>query len=295
MDVLGRIEAMRAQEDATNSCYNYFQGCTSKAGIDEECRKSMVQWCQKMQRALKLIPETAWISISFFDRYLSSGKGKSSQALQDRYKFQLAAITSFYTAVKIYEHVELNVATLAKLCRGYYAEADIISMEEDILFALDWRVACPTPMEFVRHLLELLPEKVKSSDDLLEACEKHVHHTSTDFYFTFCKPSVVAASCLASTLTGTDILSSSERQAFWLHLAKITDLIDIMETQNKLLKGRTLCKPISVSKKPSKPTVSKKPSKLAVTSKAITVSQTKTIVSSRNSSPVCVTQAAPQA
>jgi len=286
MITMTRIETMRAQEDTTNSCYNYFQGGKStKEGIDLKARKSMVSWIQQVRKALRLSSETSWIATSFFDRYLSSGKGRSSQALDDRYKFQLAAITSFYIAVKINESAELSVPALAKLCKGYYAEADIVSMEEDILCALDWRVSCPTPMEFARHLLELLPEKV-DSEDLLQACRKHLDQTSTDFYFTFCKPSVVGASCLASALTGTDILSSSERQAFWLQLASVTDLIEVMEAQKQLLKGRKPTK--------SKPSaVSKKSSKSISTSKVL--SQRNSIIASGSSSPVCVIQTARQA
>mmetsp|Transcript_29199 Transcript_29199/g.47928 ORF Transcript_29199/g.47928 Transcript_29199/m.47928 type:complete len:291 (-) Transcript_29199:109-981(-) len=278
------IEAMRAQEE-TIRCCNYFQrnACND---IDESCRKSMVVWCQQVQKALKLNPETVWIAMSFFDRYLSSGKGKSQEALEDRYKFQLAAIAAFYTAIKICTHVKFDAATLAKLCQHYFAAADITSMEKDILFALDWRVSCPTPMEFVRYLLELLPEKINSSisESILEASQKYVDHTATDFYFTSCKPSVVGASCLASSLIGTDILSSSERRAFWLQLARITDLIDVMEAQIKLVEGRTLCKPITVSN-----VATRKP---IISSKAAALSQSKTAIASGNSSPVCVTQTA---
>ncbi|KAL7538960.1 hypothetical protein ACHAXR_012497 [Thalassiosira sp. AJA248-18] len=284
------IEAMRSQEDTSSSCYNYLQSSAcNNEDIDEACRKSMVVWCQQVQKALKLSPETVWIAISYFDRYLSSGKGKSQDALENQYKFQLAAITSFYIAVKIYEPVELDVATLAKLCKGYYAESKILSMETDILFALEWRVSCPTPMDFVMHLLELLPEKI-STEGLLVASQKHVEHTSTDFYFTFCKPSVVGASCLASCLAGTDILSSSERQAFWLQIARITDLIDVMEAQNKLSERIPICKPASLTKKSSSIT-----SKLSssITSKvALFTQQRKTAAALGESSPVCITQTA---
>ncbi|KAL7534563.1 hypothetical protein ACHAXR_005953 [Thalassiosira sp. AJA248-18] len=281
------IEAMRAQEDTSSSCYNYLQSSAcNNEDIDEACRKSMVVWCQQVQKALKLSPQTVWIATSFFDRYLSSGKGKSQEALENQYKFQLAAITSFYIAVKINEPVELDVAKLAKLCKGYYEESKILSMETDILFALEWRVSCPTPMDFVMHLLELLPETINTGA-LLEASQKHVEHTSTDFYFTFCKPSVVGASCLASCLAGTDILSSSERQTFWLQIARITDLIDVMEAQNKLSERIPICKPVAAPV--SKVVTTKKSS--SITSK-LSFFKRKGVVASSGSSPVCITQTA---
>lgn len=285
-EVFDRLEAMRAQEDATSTCYNYLK--RSRQDIDQTCRTSMITWCQQVQKALRFSPETVWLATSFFDRYLSSGKGNSRAALQDRYEFQLAAVASFYTAVKINESKVLNVATLAKMCQGYYEVSDILSVEEDILFALDWRVSnSHTPMEFVRQLIEILPVK---PDGLEEACQRNMDRTGTNFYFTFCKPSVVGASCLASALTEGDILNSTQRQAFWLQLADITDLMGVMEAQSKLYE----VKPIKKSKV-SKKSSSKKSSSVATSKKSSVYSQPRKLVASGDTSPVCVTRSARQA
>jgi hypothetical protein len=243
-ETLSVIASMRSQEDEVATCYNYLQRSTNHT-IDDSCRTSMITWCQQVQRALKLSPETVWIATSFFDRYLSSGKGKSNAALQDKYKFQLAAITSFYISVKLYEDVELSISTLAKLCKGYYKDNDIIECEEDILFALNFRLATPTAMDFVQHYLKLLPSEMNTSS-VIKDVETRVYSTCTDIYYTFCKPSVVAAACLTVVLTSKDLLTSKQREAFYFHLANITDIIDIMEVQNKLMTGHT--KPVSVSK-----------------------------------------------
>ena len=99
---------MRVQE-ATTRCTNYFKRnniATSSCADDNTmidsaaCRKAMASWIQQVQKTLSLSPETVWIAMSFFDRYLSSSKGNSSQVLKSRCKFQLAAITCFYTAVR---------------------------------------------------------------------------------------------------------------------------------------------------------------------------------------------------
>jgi len=311
-ETLSRITAMRRQEDEVSCCINYLQLSTNNE-IDAKCRTQMVTWCQQVQKALKLSPETVWIAISFFDRYLSSGKGKSRAALQDKYKFQLAAITSFYIAVKLYENVELSVDTLAKLCKGYYAKEDIIDSEEDIIFALDFRLSTPTPMEFVRHIMECMlpPELNNNNKALVKAIQKKIEYTSTDIYFTFCKPSVIGASVLTSILVTREILSPTERQTFYLRLSSITDLIDVMEAQNKLITGHT--KPVSVSKMVSssssssavtqkkKPTIISKVADHYVnkTNKTIVVAggnskvadqyvKNKAIVATGNTSPKCI-------
>jgi len=262
---LTTIEALRRQEDDVSNCMNFISLSTNNE-IDETCRTSMVVYLQKIGKALKLSPETVWQSISFFDRYLSSGKGKSNDALQDKYKFQLVAIASFYIAVKLYEQVELSVGTLAKLCKGYYAESDIIDCEEDILFALNFRLATPTPVEFIRHYIHLLPLDIIDKKALLKECEKKVEYTSTDIYFTFCKPSCVGASIMTSILLDQDVLSTQERQTLYLKLAKMTDLIEVMECQKKLVTG----KPVSI---PRISSVKKSVSKAVATPVAIASSE----------------------
>merc|ERR1712151_923450 len=92
-------------------------------------------------------------------------------------KFQLAAITAFYIAVKIYEPVVIGIEMLESICRGTYTESDIVAMENDILISLGWRVSGHMSMDYVRHLLELVPEEFDSesiSDSLLRACQKHM-------------------------------------------------------------------------------------------------------------------------
>ena len=249
-ETLSTIDALRRQENEVSPCINFLSLCTNNE-IDETCRISMVVYLQKIGKALKLSPETVWQSISFFDRYLSSGKGKSNDALQDKYQFQLVAISSFYIAVKLYEQVELSVDTLAKLCKGYYAENDILTSEEDILFALDFRLATPTPLEFIRHYIHLLPSETIDKKAFLKACEKRVEYTSTDIYFTFCKPSCVGASIMTSILLDQDVLSTQERQTLYLKLAKMTDLIEVMECQKKLVTGKPVSIPLVSSVKKS--------------------------------------------
>lgn len=254
-DILGRLDAMREQEDTTSSCCNYFKrnrGAANAAGIDEACRKSIAMWVQQVQKTLSLSPETTWIAMRFFDRYLSSGKGNSREVLSSRSKFQLAAITSFYTAVKIYEPVVFGLEMLIKICRGQYTESDIQSMEQDILSALDWRVACHTPLDFARHLLEGLPEEVAvssyASDDLLDACQRHLDYAVTDINFSCLKPSVLGIASLARSLTSSDILSLQEKQAVWLALSEMCsfDLVanEVILAQEQLLSQESSpCKP----------------------------------------------------
>mmetsp|Transcript_25020 Transcript_25020/g.45066 ORF Transcript_25020/g.45066 Transcript_25020/m.45066 type:complete len:285 (-) Transcript_25020:50-904(-) len=278
-DILDHLDAMIFQEDTTR-CFNYFKMDTSCRNVNEACRKAMVTWMTHVQNTLSLSPETIWIAMSFFDRYLSSGRGNAEEVLKSKCMFQLAAITAFYTAVKIYEPVVLGIDMLIQICRGMYTKSDIVEMEKNILSALDWRVSSHTPMDFARYLLELLPGQAPSydSDGLLEMCQKQVDLAVTDIYFSCCTPSVVGISCLASSLTQSYSLSLSEKQALWVTLSRLChfDLSpkEVIAARQRLLSYVSPYKPNSVSK-------------------LATLSQSNTSVSS--SSPICVMQTARQA
>eukprot|EP00577_Skeletonema_sp_RCC1716_P023010 CAMPEP_0113399022 /NCGR_PEP_ID=MMETSP0013_2-20120614/15301_1 /TAXON_ID=2843 ORGANISM="Skeletonema costatum, Strain 1716" /NCGR_SAMPLE_ID=MMETSP0013_2 /ASSEMBLY_ACC=CAM_ASM_000158 /LENGTH=127 /DNA_ID=CAMNT_0000283863 /DNA_START=29 /DNA_END=409 /DNA_ORIENTATION=+ /assembly_acc=CAM_ASM_000158 len=122
-EIISRINAMREQEDRTERCQNYFAFCSNSSDVDTSCRKAMANWCYQVADTLGFSHETVSLTMSFLDRYLSSRRGRSQEALDSRNMFQLVAITCFYTAVKTYEPVELGVDLLAKMCRGFYSEA----------------------------------------------------------------------------------------------------------------------------------------------------------------------------
>jgi len=258
IDTLERLDAMRVREEA-GICFNYFERGTSCGNIvNGACRKVMVTWVEQVRKALSFGPETVWIAMAYFDRYLCSGRGNSRGVLESECKFQLAAITSFYTAVKIHEPVVLGIDTMIQICRGKYTESDIVSMERDILSALDWKLPCHTPMDFARCILDLLPEYLPScvSDTLLEDCQKNVHHATTDIYFSCLTPSVLGISCLVSSLADCDILPISEKEAIWsrlsdsCHIDLSTD--EVIASKRRLLSRASLCKPSSTPK-PTEP------------------------------------------
>jgi len=247
-DILDRITAMRVRDETTPKCINYLNftannnATLEKDGIDKSCRTAMVTWIKQVQESLSLNPEMVWIAISYFDRYLSSGRGKSQKALGSKREFQLAAITSFYTALKIYDPEVLGIDTLIKICHDTYDEYDIVSMEYDILFALDWRVACHTPMDFARHLLELLPElSSRDSYNILQVCQKHIdEYAIIDIYFSSFAPSVVGISCLAISVAVIDTISFLKAEGIWYQLSESCERFElspkeVMAVQQRLL------------------------------------------------------------
>jgi len=227
---LACLKAMCSQEDPIATC-NYLKLSPNNI-IDETCRTAMVGWCQEIAMKLNLQPNTLWIAISFFDRYLSSGKGKSCAA------FETSTCFSW-----------------RPLQKGFYSKEDILLLEVDILSCLDHRLSIPTPMDFSRLLVMFLPHDIQVSKvDLLDECQRKVAYTSTDMYFTLCKPSVVGSSCLISCLIDMDIMTSTQRRTFYSKskVASVVDLIDVIQAQKRLL-AKTKCSksPPSTKKKSS--------------------------------------------
>lgn len=281
IDVLDRIRAMLSHEAKTSRCHNYL---TSDA--EAACRKAIVDWCFIVCDSFDgLSRETVGIAAAILDRYLSSGKGRSAEALPrgkgGKQMFQLAAITSFYIAGKMVEPDCMGIQMILKLCRGVYKERDILAMEQDILSSLEWRISLSTttPMEYVRHFLKLLPEWSDAADVILKNAATHMHNATSDIYFSTCKTSYVGIACLAGALKDAGVPSPLEEDAIWYQLSRKVGFdiasTEIKEVEMKLRLKSTSCEP-------------RRPSRVSLHRRSIA-----TMSSERTSSPVCVLQVAP--
>jgi len=261
---------MCLQEENTPRCKNYFTS-GSETEIDESCRLAMVQWLTTVASITGFASDTVWISMALFDRFASCKK-VAGCAIKTKKSFQLAAIVAFYTAAKIYEPVTIGVDTIVKMCRGTYTEKDVESMERDLLHTLEWRVSSPQPIDFVRQILQILPDS-KSANILEQSARAHLSRKVEEVRFSCCKPSIVAVRCLASAITETNVLSSKDIQTFWSQLAETLNLdlesMGIAESRQQLL-GKV---------GPLKPSYSR----------------SNTLCVKHPGSPICVTQVARQA
>jgi hypothetical protein len=169
-DVADRIHVMRLQEESTYKHIDYFNQELHEAppAADENCRENMARWCYEVIALYKLRRETVAISMSYLDRFMATPEG--AVALLDNNIYQLAAITTLYMAIKLFEPGMVELSWLSKeLVDGRYMEAEFIEMEIKILHALNWHMHDPTPASFVNHLLALLPKAAQSVNTALMA------------------------------------------------------------------------------------------------------------------------------
>ena len=126
--------------------------------IDEVCRDKMCEWSYQIVDFCKFNRESVDIAMNYLDRFILTTNGVD--AIQNRNVYQLAAMTSLYSAIKIHERQALSPKVVSQLSRGLYTEDQIIEMESKILHGLQWKLHPPTAFSFVRELLAAIPDQV---------------------------------------------------------------------------------------------------------------------------------------
>lgn len=176
-DALASIEAMRMQEENGYRTEDYMMHAEPEIAscngpqqpVDADCRSKMSEWCFQVVDFCKFNRETVAIAMSYLDRFLTTPEG--SEALNDRKIFQLAAMTSLYTAIKIHEPEAMEPKIVASLSRGAYTEEEVTDMERTILMAIKWRMNPPTAIAFVHHFMALMPADIITETERVGALE----------------------------------------------------------------------------------------------------------------------------
>jgi Cyclin, N-terminal domain len=155
-ETVATISAMCHQEVTGYFAVDYIhQNKHRSLDVDQDCRKKMVAWSYQVVDFCKFNRETVEIAMSYLDRFLSTPPGRHT--LQDRSVYQLAAMASLYTAVKIHEPEAMDPTLVSNLSRGTYSPKEIEEMEFIIIQALQWRLNPPTTLSFVREFYNLIP------------------------------------------------------------------------------------------------------------------------------------------
>merc|ERR1712129_181295 len=121
----------------------------------------MTNWCYKILDFCTCSHEIGCVALSHVDRFLSTEMGNF--VLYDRRWFQLAVMCALQISIKIHESGKLDMAALIQLGRNAFNEDEIRGMEEEIVFALRWRLCPPTPFVFLEALMELFPSNLANA------------------------------------------------------------------------------------------------------------------------------------
>lgn len=208
MDILA---AMSCQEEnylaPSNSLYespdcgSEFTCATNE--MDMDSRGKMAIWCYQAADLCNFQRETVAIAMNIFDRFLTCDVGRMICRSNIR-TYQLAAMTSYYTAVKVHEPEPVNPSFLVKMSAGTYSEQEIEAMELNILQGVSWRVNPPTALSFVRSCLNLIDEEildVVTRQAFYELVQVQTECASLDRRFSAIRPSIIAYCSMMNAMT----------------------------------------------------------------------------------------------
>jgi lipoyl(octanoyl) transferase len=99
---------------------------SSSCNINEVWREKICEWSYQVIDHFDFSREIASVSIHYLDRYLATRQVNKKM-------FQLAAMTSLFLAIKLYEPGRLSMSSMIELSRGYFMVEQMGAMETAIL------------------------------------------------------------------------------------------------------------------------------------------------------------------
>ena len=116
--------------------------------INENVRSILVDWLIGVHAKFKCLPETLFITVNLIDRYLSKFNIKQSQV-------QLLGIAALLIATKYEEIYPPTVKDFIYLTDNTYTRAQILAMEEQILFHLQFEIQQTSAYRFLERYTKI--------------------------------------------------------------------------------------------------------------------------------------------
>ncbi|KAJ0084081.1 hypothetical protein Patl1_29620 [Pistacia atlantica] len=155
--------------------------------INERMRTILVGWLIEVHDRFELTPETLYLTVNIFDRYLS-------KKTVSRDKLQLLGISSMLISCKYEEIWAPMVNDFVCISDYAYTEEEVRAMEKEILGELGWYLTVPTPYVFlVRYLKASVSPNQEMENMVFFLAELGITHYYT--IISYC-PSMLAASAV---------------------------------------------------------------------------------------------------
>jgi len=117
----------------------------SQADINGKMRAILIDWLVEVHLKHHSRPETLFLTVNIIDRYLSIKPVA-------RKKLQLLGVVALLIAAKFEEIQPPSVHELSRLTDKTCSKKDILDMEVNVLVALGFQIAAPTPAHFLDRL-----------------------------------------------------------------------------------------------------------------------------------------------
>ncbi|XP_022148056.1 putative cyclin-B3-1 isoform X2 [Momordica charantia] len=169
-------------EAQSSSLSNYLSVQTE---ITPLMRGILINWLIEVHFKFDLMPETLFLSVTLFDRYLS-------QVIIKKNEMQLLGLTALLLASKYEDFWHPRVKDLISISAESYSRQQMLQMEALILKKLKFRLNMPTPYVFMLRFL-----KAAQSNTQLEHLSFYlIELTLVEYEALSFKPSLLCASAI---------------------------------------------------------------------------------------------------
>ncbi|XP_008810097.2 cyclin-D1-1-like isoform X2 [Phoenix dactylifera] len=204
--------------------------------LDSTARQDAINWILKVNEFYRFRPVTAYLSVNYLDRFLSSHSLPATQDQRSGWPMQLLSVACVSVAAKMEEtHVPLLLDLQVLDPRFVFEPRTVRRMELLLMAALRWRMRSVTPFDFLPHLAAALLPSSADSAALLSRAADLILSTHRVVDFLAYRPSAIAAAavlCAADEIAdfpARDDGDSSSRFDEWVRKETVRGCRQLME------------------------------------------------------------------
>lgn len=198
--------------------------------VKSKMRTILIDWINEIHGQFNMAVETFFLAVAMIDRYLQTTN------VARRKELQLIGVTALFTATKYEDMYPLDVADFAFITDNTYNKREILEMEKKILYALNFELGRPLPIQFLRRF-----SKAAFVDYKQHGFAKYVIElTAIDYNLCHVMPSkIAAASLLLTMMLSQGVLDWGLWKPTLEHYSKYTadDLKDTVKVIAELVKN----------------------------------------------------------
>lgn len=218
---INRHSLAREKEGMSDPDYMILQG-----DISWKMRSILIDWVFDVHKSFPSREESLYLTVSIIDRFLSEVFIKKSD-------LQLVGVTALFIATKLEDGRPPPIDGFLSICDGAYNMKQMLRMEMEILKQLDYNVAVPFSLLFLRRVVKAAEASLKTPQRLLGNIARYATELALqDYQMLGFRPSVIAAASvlLAGRLACEDF--------FWdlnmaFHAGKLSEK-DLLECEKEL-------------------------------------------------------------
>ncbi|KAL4615214.1 hypothetical protein ACB092_07G107700 [Castanea dentata] len=175
---------------------DYLSRCRDRS-VDVTARQDSINWILKVHAYYQFRPVTAFLSVNYFDRFLSS---HSVSQQPNGWPSQLLSVACLSLAAKLEEpDVPLILDLQVSDAKYVFEPKTVQRMELRVMSFLNWRLRSVTPFDFLHHFISNLPSTSKPDsffNRVFSASSDLILSTTRVIDFLGYAPSAIAAAAV---------------------------------------------------------------------------------------------------